>query len=132
MTDPAGVSVDAAGAGRRSGVKLEGAIRIAGAALVVCYLLGGAIDGLWQQSLRLSDDAINCEYRAQLLKDRWTALAHYPKQTPTDSRFDLSLSSLLDQSARVCAPRAPAVAEELAKLRLHLRNHRRDHRQSPS
>lgn len=94
--------------------------RVIGSPLLALYLFVGALTGLRQQSLELQADEIDCEYRAELIEDRLSALQTYRPQSHFLFSKQDSLTPLIEQTLAACARANSPATPRLKHLRAAL------------
>lgn len=91
-------------------------MRIVGLSGMTVYLVTGGYIGVSQQRVGLSSEAIDCDYRVELLRDRVVAAVDRPRHTARDLAGDEVVSTLLRETQAACAPRSTPLRHRLEAL----------------
>lgn len=91
-------------------------MRIVGLSGMTAYLVAGGYAGISQQRTGLSDGAIDCDYRVELLRDRIVAAVERPRHNAHDLAGDEVVSTLLRETQAACAHRSTPLRRNLEAL----------------
>ena len=92
-------------------------IRIVGAVVLIVFTLWGVGIGLWQQTPGLPEDQIDCDLRAELMRNRLLALMdRSPSRADTGAEAHDDFSNLLRETHAACGDASPELAITLDRI----------------